>query len=273
MALASLYMAYQEEAKWLDQIIPFLNDPHFFSKVSQNLQAYCKQIIGTYIQTTQRPFLGNKEALEKPDLITVLGTTPPHLEERLELALSLIQRFPNTPIILSGGGRMLALEVDSMEKHLLKKGVSPQILHKESASLDTKGNAVFSKFLMREQNLEHCKNILLVTSDYHGPRALHYFQGIFGSDYAIAAALSPSQADLTELEQLIQAEMLCLARFTKETCTLSRYTAEGTSLAQSLEGDEISIFYQMLTHDPLYQARWDLARRYAHLTSLKLSTE
>jgi uncharacterized SAM-binding protein YcdF (DUF218 family) len=267
LALASLYMAYQEESKWIEQITPFIPSP-LSSKASDNIKTRIKQIATAYLKATHCPFLGNELAWEKPDLIIILGTISPGVEERMEFAIPIIHRFPNIPLILSGGGQQLTSEASIMKMYLHKKKIMLKCIYKETDSLDTQGNAIFSKFLMQEHNLLDYRKILLITSDYHGPRSLHYFQCVFGPTYSIAVALSPSNFEEQDLEKLVHEEMTSLIRCDKEIFTLYRNLQEGESLCQSLEGDEISIYYQLLTQHPMYRMRWDLIRRYAHLTSI-----
>ena len=264
MELATLYVAYRKELEWLDQISPFMTDSEICASAKRNLEDYIERITKAYIDIIQSPFIGETD----PDILIVLGTVSPHIEARLNLTLELAKQFPHLPIILSGGGRQIALEAEAMEDYLKNKGLTSDRLYQEVDSLDTRGNAVFSKFLMREKGLMDCRNILLITSDFHAPRALRYFQCVYGKNFNISVALSKTDCQIEEMTKLVQGEMGGLVQSNDETFTLHRSSQDGEPLCQNLEGDETSIFYQMLTHDPLYRMHWDLARRYAHFASI-----
>ena len=80
------------------------------------------------------------------------------------------------------------------EKALAVGLTNPMIL--ESKSMDTLGNALFSKFeLMRKRNLSNINKILILTSRFYTPRAFHYFKRIFNTHYfsAIAAYGIPTK--------------------------------------------------------------------------------
>ena len=59
----------------------------------------------------------------------------------------------------------------------------------EDKSMDTLGNALFSKFeLIQERRLSQIKKVLVFTTNFHTPKALHYFKRIYNSDYAHSIA-------------------------------------------------------------------------------------
>lgn len=260
--LASLYAALEAELKWLEEIHSLFEDQKQIFRAKENVLSCIQEITALYLELVKKAYLGNPHALKNPEMIIVLGTSSPQVEERLELATLWAQKFPQTPLILSGGGKNLESEADFMGGFLLQKGITNP-LYKETDSLDTKGNALFSKLLMKKENLLEKKQILLITSNYHAPRSLYFFEALFGPSYQIAAALAPAENPThISVNHVIQNEMHYFAYFAKEILTLRKMSNNGEEIEEDLTGDHESLFYQMLLYNPMYQKRWDLARRY-----------
>lgn len=97
------------------------------------------------------------------------GTLSVQLEYRLETALAEYLKDPR-PIVSCGGqaGNEPAAEGDVMTKWLIDHGVKEELAFSETASGDTKENIKNARLLLPHD----IKNVLIVTSDYHLPRAL-----------------------------------------------------------------------------------------------------
>ncbi|MDK9694857.1 MAG: YdcF family protein [Siculibacillus sp.] len=90
----------------------------------------------------------------------------------------LAKRFPDVPIVLSGGSNALIVEVDVSEAELMKRlfvavGVDPARLVLEEGSRTTWENAVASRDLVKPAPGARW---WLVTTGYHMPRAIAAFR-------------------------------------------------------------------------------------------------
>ena len=108
------------------------------------------------------------------------GQPSRQLELRLLEALKAYEAAPK-PVIVSGaqGKDEPVTEASVMKSWLEQKGVDPQHILMEDKSFNTRQNLENAKALLGEG----VKNVLIITSDYHLPRAL---------DVARAAGLNPS---------------------------------------------------------------------------------
>lgn len=103
-----------------------------------------------------------------------------------------IQKAKQIPIILSGGAVLPgdAQEADIEKRMLLSLGVPEQMIFLDTKSRNTAENARFSKALCAEHNWQHP---LVVTSAFHMPRAVRFFQNEqleitpYPSDYRASA--------------------------------------------------------------------------------------
>lgn len=107
------------------------------------------------------------------------GSITKYQEERLEMALEIIEEFKPFKVILSGGIANLIpnkSEAEAMEEYLLNKGVLPSLLIKEDKSLSTCENALYSIPIAKELGAQ---TIIVCTSDYHladgGYNTIRYF--------------------------------------------------------------------------------------------------
>lgn len=115
-------------------------------------------------------------------------------KERLDEFLRQKDKFCGTPVILSGRHgfaidyKPLKTEARAMRDYLKKRCSSAKI-YMEEKSLDTIGNAYFSK-----QIAARCgwRNILVITSDYHIKRTRWIFRKIFNDGYKLKFLSAPS---------------------------------------------------------------------------------
>ena len=115
---------------------------------------------------------------ENPDLIIVLGCqvkgeNPGNLlKYRLETSADVLNKYPDAFCIVSGGQGPDEIIQESrvMKKYLVNKNIDQNRIFEEDKSSSSFQNLTFSKKIIEENNLNH-KNIILVTSEYHVPRA------------------------------------------------------------------------------------------------------
>ena len=260
-ALADLYGAIKGENRWAARLKPMLGDDPLITRACAVLDGQARQILAFCRQRLEPGFLGEAEAFRAPDLIVILGASPAALEGRLQVALGLAERFPSVPIIASGGGRTLASEAEGMTRFLVDHGVPPGQLFREDLSLDTVGNAVFSKLLIQEHGLAHAK-VLVVTSAFHGLRSLFLFRKVFGPASAVAVALARNPEGAAELERRLDDELTQLSATARNMFQLSPEAGTEFGAGSRFDGDERAILDQMLLDHDLYKYRWELARRF-----------
>ena len=143
-------------------------------------------------------------ASSKVDLVIILGggtdgTLRPifYTKERLAAFLKSRKKFKGVPIVVSGGYSMWFkrkpryTEADVMKNLLIKHNVSPKLVHLESKSRDTIGNAYYSKQIIKK--LPDVKNILVVTTAGHVKRSRWSFRRIFGRRYKLYFLEAPTK--------------------------------------------------------------------------------
>ena len=118
----------------------------------------------------------------KYDAVLILSCKPDekgnltgYATSRLDTALRIFGLGETNRIALSGksSGQMM--------DYLLKKGVSETHIKSEDFSLDTVGNAVFSKLELALKN--NWKKIAIVSSDFHIPRTKEIFDFVYGCKF------------------------------------------------------------------------------------------
>ena len=116
---------------------------------------------------------------ENPDLIIVLGCqvkgeNPGNLlGYRLETAVETLNKYPGAICIVSGGQGPdeIVQESKVMKKYLTDKGIDENRIYEEDESSSSYQNLSFSKKVIEENGLKH-ENIVILTSEYHVPRAV-----------------------------------------------------------------------------------------------------
>ena len=124
-----------------------------------------------YYKETHLPPVGDS------DVIIVLGaqvkadgTPSVALERRLTAALETYQTDPQVIICCGAqGANEPAAEGDVMRAWLLERGAKDEDVIAETKSFNTRENLNYAKEIMNQRSLTHA---LIVTSDYHVPRAL-----------------------------------------------------------------------------------------------------
>lgn len=137
-----------------------------------------------------------------PDAIIVLGAGLTRsgqpgvlLAARLQTAIAVAQRFPQIPIIVSGGQGLLepTSEALSMRNYLLEHGhIVPSRIWMEDRSRNTHENLVFSRHMLLAHHLDIASHqIAIITSNFHTFRSRLLAQHSGYGDTAMIAAPIP----------------------------------------------------------------------------------
>ena len=98
------------------------------------------------------------------------GSMKDELIERLTVAKTCTEKYPNSLIVCSGGGTASenpdATEAGEMAKWLIENGVDPQRVIVEDRSLTTAQNAIYTYRILAEQ-YPQVKQLAIISSDYH----------------------------------------------------------------------------------------------------------
>ena len=136
---------------------------------------------------------------ENPDLVIVLGCqvkgeNPGNLlKSRLDKVGEVLNKYPGAACIVSGGQGPdeIVRESKVMKKYLADKGIDEGRIYEEGESSTTFENLLFSKKLIEENNLNHA-NIIIITSEYHIPRAMIIAKRVYTDNTQIYAAKAKS---------------------------------------------------------------------------------
>lgn len=79
---------------------------------------------------------------------------------------------------------------DKMKEHAVSLGVPEERIFLERESLETVGQAVFTKLLFKRS--PELRRISVVSSDYHIPRVRHIFEHVYGPAFALSFDGVPS---------------------------------------------------------------------------------
>ena len=136
-----------------------------------------------------------KNKVMRGDVILVLGSgimkdgsLPPRAKERVAKAVDLYKKGLASKILMSGRHTFKLLEkpktteAKSMQEFAKTLGVEDKDIFIEENSMDTVGNAYFSKLFYLDPN--RWKKIIVVTSDFHVKRSKFLFEKIL-FDYSI----------------------------------------------------------------------------------------
>jgi uncharacterized SAM-binding protein YcdF (DUF218 family) len=120
-----------------------------------------------------------KIGLPKPDVILVLGSSTPKgkpspaLTERLKLAYQLALQHPQAVVVVSGGVdfRQTVSEAQVMAGYLEAMGLPKNRILLEDKSTSTQENLSFSGRVLKHIGHSESSPTVIVTSDFHTPRA------------------------------------------------------------------------------------------------------
>ncbi len=101
------------------------------------------------------------------------GSMLPEMEGRCEIALKLLERYPNAVLALTGGGtapaNSEATEAETMAQWFLARGIPAEKMIVENLSMTTGQNAKNTCAILTDQYAQ-VKEIVVVSSDYHIPQ-------------------------------------------------------------------------------------------------------
>ncbi len=258
------FRALGDGAAWLTELAAVHPEPTEFLAAASRLVEQQHEILRWY----QRFFsvtelVGEPAACEAPDFIVVLACrTVALMKDRVQAAIPLIAEHPDACVVLSGGGfDPLETEARLMQRTLeAEQVVCPRLLLEED-SIDTVGNAIFTRLRLRQEGLlTEPARLVIVTSDFHAVRSLNIFRKSFGAGCEIAVVPVATARDLDEELDLAAHELMTDSRSSAEIFCLRDFFAE--RLAPIAPGDDRALFLQLLLHHDLYKHRYDLVRKY-----------
>ena len=201
--------------------------------------------------------IGDKSVSQHPDLIVVLGCNRPSLDKRISYAIQIANQHPSAPILLSGGGFNIDMtEADYMHAQLKKAGIKNEFIL-ETLSMDTIANALFSKIMLRQDSkLSTIKNIEIITSKFHLPRALYYFKTIFNSLESKSGFNFCAQGPTTATAD--QVEFLSNHELSTEFDAMQTLSVFNNPKKHPI--DDMQSLIELLKNHNLYQTRYDILR-------------
>ncbi|BBM85053.1 YdcF family protein [Candidatus Uabimicrobium amorphum] len=130
-------------------------------------------------------------------------------QARVKLAATCYKKY-NCPIVLSGGGMGEISEARCMLQALLDLQVPAQHIFLEEESLDTLGNAYFTKKQFLEKN--NWFRIMVITSEFHVARTRKIFCGVLGKAFSITFLGAEDCISQQQKQQLYAMEKLFLEK-------------------------------------------------------------
>ena len=123
------------------------------------------------------------------------GNPTPELEQRVDKAVRLFKGNLAPILIMSGAycfsakDRPAKTEAAVMAEIAMQRDVPPEAILVESQAVDTISNALQVKEIIKN-GFGHWRDLALVTSGSHMPRALFIFKHVMGPDYDITPEAS-----------------------------------------------------------------------------------
>ncbi len=128
------------------------------------------------IETGCMIYAATKEPTENATLVVLgcrtYGDRPSiMLASRLDAAYNYLTEHPQAVCVVSGGqgADEPISEGDFMYQYLVKKGIEPERIYRETESTSTRENLLFSKAIIEKEGLN--PRIAIVTNEYHEYRA------------------------------------------------------------------------------------------------------
>lgn len=123
--------------------------------------------------------------------------------QRMDTAISAWEEDVAPNMVVSGGHSFMLdtppslPEAAVMRRYALDRGVPERAIHIEDKSLDTIGNALFTKTqVVAPNDWEH---LMIVTSRSHLPRTLKIFRHVFGDDFEVNGVPAPEHVTPREI--------------------------------------------------------------------------
>ncbi len=179
--LISYYKSYQMEAKTdIDRVLSEMKE-----KDETAYEAWSKIMnYWNYVNTEMEVIIeGVPNDLAQDDSLAIVvlgfalntdGTMKPELTGRLEAGLAIAEAYPNSYIVVTGGGTASGnpnvTEGGLMGDWLVSKGLDESRVIVEDEAPNTVGNAENTYKILSEK-YPSVQSLVMVTSDYHVPRA------------------------------------------------------------------------------------------------------
>jgi len=278
-----------KETQWLEKLKNITDKSEKIDLLLELLSDLRERIIDFYITYFKHNrYIGDVPEGFDPDIIIGLGCNNSLglLDERIERVREMAGVYPRAKLLLSGGGFELegSEAVIMSEKLLTDTTFDKSRLILEEDSMDTLGNALFSKLLLKDLGeLPRIKDILIVTSPFHAVRSRALFRNIFGTDYNILITGHPyhltrenfsGYCDLgmneghrkliKNLEDECDIDKVRKKIAEHEIRALYRLNKFFTDIGECT-GDETSVFYELFLYDSIYNSRYDILRKYRHI--------
>ena len=135
------------------------------------------------------------------------GNPTPELEQRVHTGVRLFKGHLAPYLVMSGAysfsdaDRPLKTEAAVMADMAMHSGVPPKSILVESQAVDTISNALQVKEIIKN-GFDHWRDLVLVTSGSHMPRAVTIFEHVLGPDYAITTMPSDEVTTPTNYERV-----------------------------------------------------------------------
>lgn len=256
-----------EAQAWLGRVRRVYAYADGIQTARDRLEELSDQLIQFYVSYFEsREFIGNQAAFDNPRYLIVLGGGTRAMQHRVEKLAELARTRESAAIVLSGGGfgknTTEAFDMAGLLNNAKLAG-ERRILREED-SLDTVGNAVFVKLLLRlESLLDKGQNVCVVTSRFHAARSFNIFRQVFGPDYGLAVVGTQTVFDnASELKRAAH-ELRTDSVSSGSIFRVPDFTTALPDDSLALNpGDEQAFFMQMLLEHGLYKNRYDLLRKY-----------
>ena len=97
------------------------------------------------------------------------GEPSPSLRYRLQQALEYANKYPQVPIVVSGGqgSNEWISEAEAMQRFLVKHGIKEERIIKEDRSTNTGENLLFTREVIKYAGETERPKVMIVTSEYH----------------------------------------------------------------------------------------------------------
>ncbi len=130
-------------------------------------------IFSAVLNTPQTALQTGSEGIYEPHTVIVLGcktidgNPSVMLKARLDTAIEYLNENPQAVCVVTGGQGSDEIEPEAvtMERYMITKGINKSRIYTETNSTNTKENLMFSKEIIKEQNLP--ADVVIVSEIYH----------------------------------------------------------------------------------------------------------
>ena len=258
-----------EAIQWLNKMIKLQPNKEPYAAVKTELDEQREGILlfyQKYFSDREHDVIGSSLARDNPDFVFALSCNSQEmLRMRVEGALKFAEKNDSSRLILCGGGfHPILTDAEIMNNMVAEKAFPEERIIFEDDSIDTIGNALFSKLILKQkQLLPEQARLVIATSAFHAVRSLNLFRKIYGPNYDIAVAPIKTVFDNERQIRLVAHELSSDNMSSREIFSLRDYSNIEGGMGQVTPGDEKTIFFQLLLNHNYYLHRYDLTRKYA----------